>query len=139
MKIFRFVPKRERDRCTKAMKIYCIFYWNVQWRHMDSHCQKRRGLAIEEMGNESIIHWSGPPLHLASLVKSRWIVFTRVIHGISSRKWESTVLKKICTQKSLAPFFLIYIRMCLIRDLHDLRISNLYFIVSYIQVLRNFA
>ena len=38
---------------------------------MDSHCQKRRGLAIEEMGNESIIHWSGPPLHLASLVKSR--------------------------------------------------------------------
>ena len=38
---------------------------------MDSHCQKRRGLTIEEMGNESIIHWSGPPLHLASLVKSR--------------------------------------------------------------------
>ena len=32
---------------------------------MDSHCDKRRGLTIEEMGKETIIYWNGPPVHLA--------------------------------------------------------------------------
>ena len=36
---------------------------------MDSYCLKSSP-AIEEMGKESIIHWSGHPVHLAILVKS---------------------------------------------------------------------
>ena len=48
------------------------------------------------------------------------------------------ILKKVSTNITGA-FLLIYIRMCLLQDLHDLRISSLYFIVSYIQVLCNFA
>ena len=48
-------------------------------------------------------------------------------------------VEKSLSTKITSAFFLIYIRMCLLQDLHDLRISSLYFIVNYIQVLCNFA
>ena len=55
-------------KCT--MKTYAEGVAETMGSVIDSHCQKRRGLTIEEMGNEFIIHWSGPPLHLANLVKN---------------------------------------------------------------------
>ena len=80
-----FVPKRERER-EREREVYegheNILHFLLTMKKnaeevaesidsvMDFHCQKRRGHTIEEMGNESIIHWSGPPVHLAIFVKS---------------------------------------------------------------------
>ena len=103
---------------------------------IDSHFQKRRGLTIEGMGKESIIHQSRPQVHLTILVKSRWSHFWYLVTKTGAL--ESTVLKNVYQQKLRVPF-LIHIRMGLLQDLDNLRISSLYLIVNYIQVLCNFA
>ena len=78
-----FVPKRGREREREVYEGHeNILHFLLTMKKnaeevaesidsvMDFHCQKRRGHTIEEMGNESIIHWSGPPVHLAIFVKS---------------------------------------------------------------------
>ena len=67
---------------------------------MDFHSDKRRGLSIEDVGKESIIHWNGPPVNLASHLGEKSL--NRLFKG---RKWhfvtkrgqfdQSTVLKRV--------------------------------------------
>ena len=33
--------------------------------YIDLHSDKRRGMEIDDVGKEALIHWNGPPLHLA--------------------------------------------------------------------------
>ena len=35
---------------------------------MDIHSEKRRGIDVAVVGQESYIHWNGPPVHLADSI-----------------------------------------------------------------------
>ena len=65
---------------------------------------------IEDTGNEALINWNGPPLHLADQLgrqaldrhfgsRGRWNFITQ------SNRTESTVIKRLKTEDSKLPFF----------------------------------
>ena len=33
--------------------------------YIDLHSDKRRGMEIDDVGKEAMVHWNGPPIHLA--------------------------------------------------------------------------
>ena len=76
---------------------------------IDIHSDKRRGLNIEDVGKESIIHWNGPPIHLCDSLgekslnrhfKGRLWHFMKKDIGI-----QSTVLKRLHEKTPRVPFF----------------------------------
>ena len=79
--------------------------------YIEIHGDKRRGrMEIEDTGNEALIHWNGPPLHLADQLgrqaldrhfasRGRWSFITQ------SNRTESTVIKRMKKEDSKLPFF----------------------------------
>ena len=76
---------------------------------VDLHCEKRRGLGIEDVGKEAFIDWNGPPLHLAENLGmktmdrifkgSRWHFVTVV------NKADSEVTQRLKKRQTKLPFF----------------------------------
>ena len=78
--------------------------------YVESYSDKKRGLDIKAIGDESYIHWNGPPVHLAgpldksSLdkkfgVRSNWRFVTK------KGKMESLVVRKLKRISPQLPFF----------------------------------
>ena len=76
---------------------------------VDLHCEKRRGLGIEDVGKETFIDWNGPPIHLADNLGIKTL--NRNFNG---SKWhfvtvanqtDSEVTKRLKSKKPKVPFF----------------------------------
>ena len=78
---------------------------------MEINGDKRRGrMEIDDIGDESMIHWNGPPLHLADSLgmealdihfggRANWNFVTL------GNKSESVVIKRLKKVESKVPFF----------------------------------
>ena len=73
-------------RC--AMKTHAEGVAESMGSVMDLHSDKRRGLSIDDVGKESIIHWNGPPVHLAEALGEK--ALNRVFKG---RPWHFVTKK----------------------------------------------
>ena len=76
---------------------------------IEMHCEKRRGLGIEDVGKETFIDWNGPPVHQCDSLGIK--AMNRIFKGSSWRfvtvanKADSTVTKRLKQQESRLPFF----------------------------------
>ena len=76
---------------------------------VDLHCEKRRGLGIEDVGKETFIDWNGPPVHLADNLGTK--VLNRLFKGSKwhfvtvANKSDSEVTRRLKDRKSKLPFF----------------------------------
>ena len=144
-----FVPKRERERGVRRPWKHIAFSsdneekcrgscWVYRQRHGFPLSKKER---TYDWRNGKRIHYTlewtpGASCNLCKKSLNRfykghpWHLVTKT--GVDR-------FEKCLSTKITSAFFLIYIRMCLLQDLDDLRISSLYFIANYIQVLCNFA
>ena len=73
------------------------------------HCDKRRGLGIEDVGKETFINWNGPPVHMADSLGVKTL--NRLFKG---KKWhfvtrtsnlDSEVIKRLKSKPAKVPFF----------------------------------
>ena len=94
-------------RCT--MKTHAEGVAESMGSVIDTHIEKRRGLNIEEVGKESIIHWNGPPIHLSDSLGEK--ALNRHFKG---RPWhfvkkygpsQSTVVNRLLDKNPRVPFF----------------------------------
>ena len=76
---------------------------------IDMHCEKRRGLGVEDVGKEAFIDWNGPPIHLADNLGVK--VLNRLFKG---KRWhfvtvanqpDSEVTRRLKQKQSKLPFF----------------------------------
>ena len=78
--------------------------------YVDFYSDKKRGLDITAVGDESYIHWNGPPVHLAGALgqaaldkkfggRSNWRFVTK------KGKSESLVVSRLKRVESRVPFF----------------------------------
>ena len=78
--------------------------------YVDSYSDKKRGLDIDAVGNESYIHWNGPPVHHAEQLgkssldkkfggRSKWRFVTKM------NKTESVVVSRLNSIPPRLPFF----------------------------------
>ena len=78
--------------------------------YVDYHSDQRRGLDIEDVGREALIHWNGPPVHKACHIgeaaldgrfggRSNWRFVTH------ANKTESVVISRLKRAKPRLPFF----------------------------------
>ena len=80
---------------------------------MDLQSDKRRGLSIEDIGKETLVHWNGPPVHLADSLgeKSLNRMFKgRPWHFVTRRSNVSTVMKRISKKLEGAIFLVILLK-----------------------------
>ena len=78
---------------------------------MEMHCDKKRGrMDIYDIGIEALIHWNGPPLHLAEKLgmksldrhfggRGRWNFVTR------ANKTDSSDVKRLKNVETKVSFF----------------------------------
>ena len=78
--------------------------------YVDIHSEKRRGLDVSVVGQESYIHWNGPPTHLADSIgessldsyftgRSNWRFVTR------QNKLQSVVISRLKSEKPKSVLF----------------------------------
>ena len=78
--------------------------------YVDFYSDKKRGLDIQAVGDESVIHWNGPPQHLAQGLgkaaldkkfggRKNWRLVTK------KRKSESLVVTRLKRSVPRVPFF----------------------------------
>ena len=78
--------------------------------YVDIHSEKRRGLDVSVVGQESYIHWNGPPVHLADSIgvssldsyfagRSGWRFVTR------QNKFQSVVISRLKSEKAKSTLF----------------------------------
>ena len=78
--------------------------------YVDFYSDKKRGLDIKAVGDEALIHWNGPPIHLADGLgraaldkrfggRKSWRFITR------KGKAESLVVSRLKKGVSRTPFF----------------------------------
>ena len=76
---------------------------------VDLHCEKRRGLGVQDVGLEVFIDWNGPSIHLVDSLGAR--VLDRYFNG---GKWHfvtlvnragSVVTRRLKDVKPKTPFF----------------------------------
>ena len=78
--------------------------------YVNYHSDKRRGLDIEDVGREALIHWNGPPVDKAGHIgeaaldgkfggRSNWRFVTH------ANKAESIVISRLKRKKPWLPFF----------------------------------
>ena len=76
---------------------------------VEMHCEKRRGLGIEDVGKETFIDWNGPPVHQSDSLGIKTL--NRLFKGTKwhfvtvANKADSEVTKKLKSEKSKLPFF----------------------------------
>ena len=76
---------------------------------VDMHCEKRRGLGIEDVGRETFIDWNGPPIHQCDNLGVK--VLNRIFKGTKwhfitvANKSDSNVTRRLREQQSKLPFF----------------------------------
>ena len=72
------------------------------------HCDKRRGLGIEDVGKETFISWNGPPVHMADSLGVKTL--NRLFKG---EKWhfvtrtsnlDSEIIKRLKSKPAKVPF-----------------------------------
>ena len=73
------------------------------------HCEKRRGLGIEDVDKEIFINWNGPPVHMADSLGGKTL--NRVFKG---KKWhfatkasrlDTEVIIRLKSKQAKVPFF----------------------------------
>ena len=76
---------------------------------VDLHCDKRRGLGVQDVGLEVFIDWNGPPIHLVDSLGTR--ALDRYFNG---GKWhfitlvnraDSVITRRLKTVQPKMPFF----------------------------------
>ena len=76
---------------------------------IDIHCEKRRGLGVEDVGKEAFIDWNGPPVHLSDNLGAK--VLNRLFKG---KMWhfvtvanqpDSEVTRRLKQKQAKLPFF----------------------------------
>ena len=76
---------------------------------VDLHCEKRRGLGVQDVGLEVFIDWNGPPVHLVDSLGTRTL--SRLFNG---GKWhfvtmvnrgDSEVTRRLKSVDAKLPFF----------------------------------
>ena len=76
---------------------------------VDLHCEKRRGLGIEDVGRETFIDWNGPPVHhvesLGIKTLNRHFKGTKWHFVTVANKSDSEVTKKLKSKQPKLPFF----------------------------------
>ena len=76
---------------------------------VEMHCEKRRGLGIEDVGKETFINWNGPPIHLSDNLGTKTL--NRIFKGTKwhfttvANKSDSEVTKRLKDEKPKIPFF----------------------------------
>ena len=94
-------------RCT--MKTHAETVAESMGNLVDLHCEKRRGLGVQDVGLEVFIDWNGPPIHLVDSLGAR--VLDRYFNG---GKWHfvtlvnragSVVTRRLKDVKPKTPFF----------------------------------
>ena len=77
--------------------------------NLEMHCEKRRGLGIEDVGKETFIDWNGLPVHQSDSLGIKTL--NRLFKGTKwhfvtvANKADSEVTKKLKSEKSKLPFF----------------------------------
>ena len=76
---------------------------------VDMHCEKRRGLGIEDVGQECFIDWNGPPVHQADNLGvktlNRLFKGTRWHFITVANQADSEVTKRLKSRQAKLPFF----------------------------------
>ena len=94
-------------RCT--MKTHAETVAESMLNLVDLHCEKRRGLGVQDVGLEVFIDWNGPPVHLVDSLGTRTL--NKHFNG---QKWhfitlfnrsESEVTRRLKSVKPKLPFF----------------------------------